>query len=307
MAPIGSQSLFHPDKEVGTAAACTSLRVPFTMSSVSSTGIEELVKKVPEGPKWFQLYWPFDEDILKSILRRAKKQRYQVLVVTLDTWTGGWRPSELDTANIPNFFGHGNQVGFTDPVFRQKFAATSNGGTPENDTVAATIAWVGTVIPGTSHRWDELKTLRKLWPGPIVLKGVLTVEDAQMAVRHRMDGIVVSNHGGRQLDGAVATLDALPAIVDAVGKKTTVLFDSGIRTGADAFKALALGAKAFFVGRPIVYGLGINGTAGAFAAFASILADLDITMGMAGVKTLSEFSRDRIQRVSYSVPPGLIR
>ncbi|KJZ72110.1 hypothetical protein HIM_08483 [Hirsutella minnesotensis 3608] len=307
MAPIGDQSLYHPDKEVGTAIACANLSVPFTLSTAASTGIEELVAKAPRGPKWFQLYWPFNEELLASILNRAHASGYQVLVVTLDGWAGGWRPSDLDTANAPNFLGQGNEVGFQDPVFRKMFAEESEGGTPENDTIAASVSWITKVISGTSQDWSHLRILRKHWKGPIVLKGILSVQDARMAVRYGMDGIVVSNHGGRQMDGGVATLDVLPEIVDAVGKRTTVLFDSGLRTGADVFKALALGAKAVLVGRPVVYGLGINGTAGALAAFAGILADLDITMGFAGAKRVSDLTRDRLRRIPYSVPPGYIR
>ncbi|KJZ76655.1 hypothetical protein HIM_03991 [Hirsutella minnesotensis 3608] len=299
MAPIGVHSLYHEDKEVGTAKACAALRVPFTLSTASSTSIEELVQKCPDGDKWFQLYWPTDEEITVSLLQRAKASGYQVLVVTLDTWTLGWRPRDIDTANLPFVVGKGDEVGFQDPVVRRKFANMTGGETPESETISAAAYWTSQCFPGVSHSWDQLAILRKSWDGPIVLKGIMCVEDAKMAIEHGMDGIIVSNHGGRQLDGSAATLDVLPEIVDAVGKEMTVMLDSGIRTGVDIIKSLSLGAKAVFVGRPIVYGLGINGSAGAQAVLAGLLADLDLSMGFAGVKNISELGRSRLRRVQY--------
>ncbi|OAQ90924.1 FMN dependent dehydrogenase [Purpureocillium lilacinum] len=299
MAPIGVQSLYHEDKEIGTANACANLRVPFTLSTAASTSIEELVKASPDGPKWFQLYWPLDEEITASILGRAKANGYKALVVTLDTWTLGWRPWDLDTANVPFIVGEGDEVGFQDPVFRKKFAERTDGDTPEDNKIGAAMYWLSESFPGVSRSWEDLAVLRKYWDGPIILKGVLSAEDANLAVRYGMDGIIVSNHGGRQIDGAVAALDVLPDIVDAVGKQITVMFDSGIRTGADMVKALALGAKAVFVGRPIVYGLGIDGTAGAEAVLAGLLADLDLTMGLAGVKSVADLQRSMLRRAQY--------
>ena len=300
MAPIGIQSLYHPDKEIATANACAALRVPFTLSTASSTGMEELAQGSDPGPKWFQLYWPMDEEITASILRRARSSGYTTLVVTLDTWTLAWRPHDLDTANVPFVVGEGDEVGFRDPVFRRKFAERSDGDSPEDNRVGAALYWTSESYPGTARSWEDLRILRRHWGGgPIVLKGVMSVEDAQLAVRHGVDGIVVSNHGGRQMDGAVASVEALPEIVDAVGDRITVLFDSGIRTGADVVKALALGARGVLVGRPVVYGLGINGQAGAEAVLAGLLADLDLTMGFAGVKRVADLQRSMLRRVQY--------
>ena len=299
MAPIGVQSLYHPDKEIGTANAAAALRVPFTLSTASSTGIEELAQNTDTGPKWFQLYWPTDEDITASILRRARQHGYTTLLVTLDTWTLAWRPTDLDTANVPFVVGDGDDVGFQDPIFRAKFAHLSEGDTPDDNRVGAALYWTSQTFPGATRSWDDLAILRRHWDGPIVLKGILSVDDARLAVQHGMDGIVVSNHGGRQLDGAVASIEVLPEIVDAVGDKTTVLFDSGIRTGADIVKALALGARAVLVGRPVVYGLGIDGQAGAQAVLAGLLADLDLTMGFAGAKSVAELTRSLLRRVQY--------
>lgn len=298
MAPVGAQSWYHRDKEIGTAQACASLRVPYTLSTASSTGIEELVTAVPEGPKWFQLYWPKDDEITASLLKRAKSSGFQVLVVTLDTWSLGWRPNDLDPASIPFLSGEGDEVGFQDPVFRQKFAQKTNGKRPEDDKTAAGMYWCSEVWQGTSRHWDDIKILRKHWGDlPIVLKGVLSAEDAALAVQHGVDGIIVSTHGGRQLDGAVGALTVLPEIVQAVGHKITVMMDSGVRTGADIVKALCLGAKGVFVGRPIVYGLGIDGAAGAQAALAGLLADLDLTMGFAGAKNISQLEKKLLRHV----------
>lgn len=300
MAPVGIQSWFHPDAEMGTATACANLGVPFTLSTASSTSIEPLVAAVPEGPKWFQLYWPTDEKLTASILSRARTAGFRVLVVTLDTWTLGWRPKDLDAAVIPFAVGEGDEIGFSDPVFRKKFAEVSDGETPEDSKMQAAMFWCNELYPGTSNSWEDLAVLRRHWDGPIVLKGILSVEDAKLARQHKMDGIIVSNHGGRQLDGAVGTLDVLPEIAAAVGEDLVVMLDSGIRTGADMVKALALGARAVFVGRPVVYGLGIDGKAGAEAVLAGLLADLDLTMGFSGAKTVADLTPSLLRSVGGS-------
>lgn len=300
MAPVGVNSMFHEEKETGVAKACAALKVSYCLSTASSTSFEEIAAAIPDSPKWYQLYWPNDEEITASLLKRAKDNGFSALVVTLDTWTLGWRPYDLDAANIPFLRGEGNSVGLTDPVFRRKFAERTDGDTPENNVLQAALYWVSEIFPGTSRTWEDLKILKKYWDGPIILKGIQCVEDAHLAVSHGMDGIVVSNHGGRQMDGGIATLDVLPEIVDAVSDKLTVLMDSGIRTGADIFKALALGAKGVLVGRPIAYGLGINGSEGAQAVLAGLLAELDVTMGFAGVKTIPELQRSLLRLVKHS-------
>lgn len=300
MAPLGVQGMMHDDKEIGTARACAELGVPFTLSTSATTGIEEMAKAVPEGPKWFQLYWPLDEEITASMLGRIKANGYQVLVVTLDTWSMAWRPNDLDAGAVPFLVGTGNEAGFQDPVFRRKFAERSDGDTPEDNQIMAGLYWCSEVFSGVSRSWEDLKILKKYWDGPIVLKGVLSAEDARLAVEHGMDGIIVSNHGGRQLDGGVGTLDVLPGIVAAVGSRLTVMIDSGVRTGADILKALALGAQAVFVGRPVVYGLGINGQAGAYAVLGGLLADLDCSMGMAGAKTVPELTPSMLMKTNHT-------
>lgn len=304
MAPIGVQAWFHPDAETGTATACANLGVPYTLSTASSTSIEALTAAVPEGPKWFQLYWPMDNEITASILSRAKSAGFHVLVVTLDTWTLGWRPKDLDAAAVPFIIGEGDEVGFSDPVFRKKFADMTDGETPEDSKIQAGMYWCSEIYPGVSRTWEDLAILKRYWDGPIVLKGVLSAEDAKLAKQHGMDGIIVSNHGGRQLDGAIGTLDVLPEIVEAVGQDLTVMLDSGIRTGADMLKALALGARAVFLGRPVVYGLGIDGTAGAEAVLAGLLADLDLTMGFSGARTVADLAPAMLRRVGGSGTPN---
>jgi lactate 2-monooxygenase len=255
MAPVGVQGIFHPDKELGVAAACAELKVPYTLSTAASSTIEEVADGCGGAARWFQLYWPSDDDITASLLKRAKDRGYKVLVVTLDCPTVAWRPEDLDRSYLPFLQGIGNAVGFSDPVFQKQWAEEMDGEKIEDNLLLASRKWVSTVVfSGVGRPWSDLKLLRQHWDGPIVLKGIMSVDDAKLAVEHGMDGIVVSNHGGRQLDGAMASLEMLPEIVDAVGNQLTVLFDSGIRTGVDIVKALALGAKAVMVGRPVIYG-----------------------------------------------------
>jgi lactate 2-monooxygenase len=258
MAPVGVQSIFHEDKETGLSEVCSEIGVPYILSTASSSSIEEVAKTNGEGPRWFQLYWPQDDDVTISLLNRAKGNGYKVLVVTLDTWALAWRPADLDGGYVPFMKGVGNKTGFTDPVFRKKFQKKFNA-TPEEKVFEASTEWVGDIFSGAAHSWDQIALLKKNWDGPIVLKGIQHPADAKLAVEHGVDGIIVSNHGGRQLDGAVGSLEMLPEIVEAVGDKLTVLFDSGIRTGVDIIKALSLGAKAVLIGRPAIYGLAVGG------------------------------------------------
>ncbi len=206
-----------------------------------------------------------------QLLNRAKNVGFKVLVVTLDTWALSWRPSDLDSAYVPFASGVGHPVGFSDPVFRSKFKEQT-GKEVDDDVFGASRAWEADVFSGAAHTWDQLELLKKHWGGPIVLKGIQHVEDAKKALEVGVQGIVVSNHGGRQLDGAIGSLEVLPEIVDAVGDKMTILFDSGVRTGVDVIKALCLGAKGVLIGRPFVYGLAIGGKNGAKNVLQGILA-----------------------------------
>ncbi|KAI2635189.1 FMN-dependent dehydrogenase [Xylaria nigripes] len=299
MAPVGGQGMYHTDREVGTAAACAELNVSFIMSTASTSSIQKVAAAGGDHPRWFQLYWPVDDEITASILQTVKAAGFKVLVITVDAASLSWRPADLDSVYSPFMKGLGNDVGFTDPVFRRKFAEKNGGATPESRPFIAARYWLSEAFSGVSHPWEHLDVIKKNWDGPIVIKGIQHPEDAILALQHGVSGIIVSNHGGRQVDGAVGSLDMLPEIVEAVGDKMTVLFDSGIRTGADIVKALALGAKAVLVGRPVMYGLGIAGKAGAKHVLASLLADLDGTMGLIGCKSVADLSPRILRRVSY--------
>lgn len=303
MAPIGVQSIFHEDKETGLAEACAEVGVPYILSTASSSSIEDVAAASGSGKRWYQLYWPQDDEVTLSLLKRAKENGFSVLVVTVDTWSLAWRPADLDNAYIPFVKGIGNQIGFTDPVFRSKFEKQS-GSTVEEDVTGASQAWISDVFSGRAHSWNDIEFLRKNWDGPIVLKGIQHVEDAKKALGVGCDGIIVSNHGGRQLDGAIGSLEVLPEIADAVGDRMTVLFDSGIRTGIDVIKALCLGAKAVLVGRPVIYGLAIDGKVGAKAVLRGLLADLWQSMSLAGIQSNAECGRDKLRKVKY---PGDVK
>ncbi|CAM3905701.1 lactate 2-monooxygenase [Nocardiopsis rhodophaea] len=290
LAPVGVQSIVHPDGELATARAAAGLGVTSVLSTASSHTIEDVADACGDGPRWFQLYWPNDDKVTASILRRARDAGFTTLVVTLDTWTLAWRPRDLDNAYVPFVRGVGTAIPFSDPAFRSLLARP-----PEDDLAGAVLQWVA-MFTGTDESWGRLSLLRKLWDGPIVLKGILHPDDARRAADAGMDGIVVSNHGGRQVDGAIASLDALPPIVEAVGDRIEVLFDSGIRSGSDVIKALALGARAVLLGRPYVYGLAHGGDEGVRDVLRGVLADLDLTLGLAGYRTPAELSRGTLMR-----------
>jgi lactate 2-monooxygenase len=291
LAPVGVQAIVHPDGELATARAAAALGITMVLSTAASHTIEEVAEANGDGSRWYQLYWPNDNDVTISILKRAKAAGFSTLVVTLDTWTLAWRPNDLDQAYLPFIRGIGNAIPFSDPAFRALLAKP-----PEEDLTAAILQWIP-MFTGTDKRWDQLPFLREHWDGPIVLKGIQHVDDARRASDAGMDGIIVSNHGGRQVDGAVGALDMLPEIVAAVGDQLDVLFDSGVRTGADILKALALGAKAVLLGRPYAYGLGLGGENGVRHVVRSILADFDLTLGLSGNRTLGDLSPDTLRRV----------
>lgn len=280
--PIGVLSIVHPDGELAVARAAAELGVPMVLSTASSYPLEEVAAASGDGPRWFQLYWPTEDAVTISILDRARAAGFETLVVTVDTWTLGWRPLDLDQAYLPFLRGTGTAIPFTDPAFRAGLAVP-----PEDDLGAAVGRWVP-MFTGTALRWDRLDLLREHWSGPIVLKGIQHVDDALAALDAGIDGIVVSNHGGRQVDRAVGALDMLPGIVAAVDGRAAVLFDSGVRTGADAAVALALGADAVLLGRPYVYGLALGGQDGVRHVVRSVLAELDLTLALSGYANLAQ-------------------
>jgi lactate 2-monooxygenase len=290
LAPVGVQTIVHPEGELATARAAAALGLPMILSTASAHTLEEVAAAAGTGPRWFQLYWPADPEVCASILGRARAAGYTTLVVTLDTWTLAWRPRDLDQAYLPFLKGEGTAIAMSDPVFRSRLAKP-----PEEDLPTAILQWVG-MFTGSDKTWDQLPVLRELWDGPILVKGIQHVDDARRAVAAGMDGVIVSNHGGRQVDGALGALEALPEIAGAVGGRAEVLFDSGVRTGADVIKALALGAKAVLLGRPFVYGLGLAGEDGVRHVLRSLLADFDLTLGLSGYRTPAELSPATLRR-----------
>jgi isopentenyl diphosphate isomerase/L-lactate dehydrogenase-like FMN-dependent dehydrogenase len=288
--PIGVQSIIHPDAERAVARVAHELGIGMALSTVSSLTIEDVAEENGDGPRWFQLYWPNDPEVCISLLERARSAGFTALLVTLDTWLLGWRPHDLDHAYLPFLTGTGLANYFTDPAFLAGLEKS-----PQDDLQAALLRWLP-MFTGTDHTWDEIDFLRAHWDGPIALKGIQCVGDAQRAVDAGVDGVLVSNHGGRQVDGAIGALDALPGIVDAVGDQAEILFDSGIRTGSDIVKALALGARAVLVGRPWVYGLALGGTDGVRQVLRTLLADFDLALALSGHRTPDTATRDSLQR-----------
>ncbi|MFC5181636.1 lactate 2-monooxygenase [Actinomadura harenae] len=291
LAPIGVQSILHPDGELATARAAAATGLTAILSTAASHTMEDVAEAGGDGPRWYQLYWPKDRELAASFLDRAKAAGYTALVVTVDTFTLAWRPRDLDRAYLPFLRGIGVANYFSDPVFQR---AVGGPVTDENRQVAL-LHWIGQ-FGNPSLTWDDLAWLREQWDGPIALKGIQHADDARRAVDTGMDGVVVSNHGGRQVDGAVASLDALPAVVDAVGGQIGVLFDSGVRTGADVAKALALGADAVLLGRPYAFGLALDGEAGVRHVLRCVLAELELTLALSGHRTVSELSLDFLAR-----------
>ncbi|MFI8569219.1 alpha-hydroxy-acid oxidizing protein [Rhodococcus sp. NPDC078407] len=288
IAPVGIQTLAHPEGELATVRAAAELGVPYIHSTQASHSFEQIAEAGGDAPRWYQLYWPTDESVLLSFLQRAKDTGFTTLVLTLDTTLLGWRPADLDRGYLPFLANLGIENYLTDPAFQAGLAQPA-----EENPVAAAMHWAQ-MFPNPGLSWKNLAFLREHWDGPIVLKGICTVGDAREAAAHGVDGIVVSNHGGRQIDGARPSLDALPSIVDAVGDELTVLFDSGVRTGADMAKALAIGADAVLLGRPFLYGLALGGQEGVAHVLRCLLAEFDLVTSLSGHAGAAELGRDSI-------------
>ncbi|MEV0643964.1 lactate 2-monooxygenase [Phytomonospora sp. NPDC050363] len=318
LSPIGVQELAHPDADVATARAAAATGVPMIFSTQASRSMEECAAVMGEASRWFQLYWSSDDDVVVSFLERAEDCGCEALVVTLDTHVLGWRPRDLDKAFLPFAHGMGIAQYTSDPAFMRLATARAERAGPAEPRPRPTPAAIRTLLAMTRRHpgrftdnirsampqaavetfldvfsrstltWDDLDFLREHTTLPIVLKGIQDPHDAVRAVDAGMDGIVVSNHGGRQVDGAIGSLTVLPEIVARVGGAFPVLFDSGVRTGADAFKALALGATAVGIGRPYMYGLAIDGSAGVEAVVDHLAAELDLTMALAGASAIGD-------------------
>jgi lactate 2-monooxygenase len=320
LAPIGVLDLAHRDADRAAARAAAGLNVPFIFSNQASVPMEECARameRVAAGaPRWFQLYWSRSDDLVASLVRRAENCGCSAIVLTLDTTMLGWRPRDLDLASLPFLRGRGIAQYTSDPVFR---AELGRGADAPTDTVRPPINLrsIATALEQKAHfpggllrnllsrepreavrkfldtysrpslTWDHLESLRRRTRLPLLLKGVLHPEDARAAVDHGADGLIVSTHGGRQVDGSIASLDALPGVVEAVGGRIPVLLDSGVRGGADVFKAMALGAAAVCLGRPCVYGLAVAGERGVREVVSNVIAELDLTLGLAGHTSMS--------------------
>jgi lactate 2-monooxygenase len=276
LAPVGVLSIAHPDGELASARAAAAAGVPFILSTAASHSMEEVASAMGDAPRWFQLYWVNDREIVASLVGRAAAAGYSAIVVTLDTLVLGWRPRDLRHAYLPFREGEGIAQFTSDPVFRSRLSVP-----PEEDPLVA----AGTMLalfPNLALTWQDLAWLRERTALPLLVKGVLTAEDARIALDSGVDGVIVSNHGGRQVDGSVAALDALAEVRDALGAEAVVLMDGGIRSGADIVKALAVGANAALIGRPYVYGLAVGGEDGVSAVLTQLAAETDLTLALAG-------------------------
>ncbi|CAM5638702.1 lactate 2-monooxygenase [Streptomyces tanashiensis] len=291
MAPVGVIGLCAQDGhgDLATARAAARTGVPMVASTLTVDPLEQVAAAYGDTPGFFQLYTPTDRDLAASLVHRAETAGFKGIVVTLDTWVTGWRPRDLAAGNFPQLRGHCLANYFTDPVFRARLARS-----PEEDPGAAVLEWVG--IFGNPLTWDDLPWLRSLTDLPIILKGLCHPEDVRRARDGGVDGIYCSNHGGRQANGGLPALDALPAVVEAADG-LPVLFDSGVRSGADVIKALALGATAVGVGRPYAYGLALGGTDGVVHVLRSLLAEADLIMAVDGYPALSDLTPEALVRL----------
>lgn len=285
LAPVGVQGIIHPEAEVATARAAASLGVPMVLSTVCSRPMEEVTRALNGTPGWFQLYWSKDQELAASFVRRAEAAGFGAIVVTLDIPMLAWRERDLQHAYLPFLHGDGVANYFCDPVFCSRLKVS-----PREDPQAAIVQWTQ-CFAHPALTWKDLKFLRQQTKLPILLKGIMHAEDARLALKHGVDGVIVSNHGGRQVDGGLAALDALAEIVKAVRGRVPVVFDSGIRRGADVLKALALGAKAVLVGRPYIWGLAVAGEEGVRDVVRNLVADFDITMALCGCTSVKQITK----------------
>jgi len=291
MAPIGVIGICAQDGhgDLASARAAAATGVPMMVSTLTADPLEDVAAEFGGTPGFFQLYTPKDRELAASLVRRAETAGYKAVVVTLDTWIPGWRPRDLATSNFPQLRGHCLANYFSDPVFRASLAQP-----PEENPQAAVLSWVQTF--GNPLTWDDLPWLRSLTDLPLIVKGICHPDDARRAKDAGVDGIYCSTHGGRQANGGLPALDCLPDVV-AAADGLPVLFDSGIRTGADIVKALALGATAVGIGRPYAYGLALGGADGIVHVLRSLLAEADLIMAVDGYPSRLDLTPDTLRRV----------
>jgi lactate 2-monooxygenase len=319
LAPVGVLEMAHRDADLGAARAAAAAGVPLIISSQASHPMEEIAREMGDAPRWYQVYFSYSNELARSFVQRAEACGCEAIVLTLDTTMLGWRLRDLDLAYLPFILGKGIAQYVSDPEFQRRLddVEPPPAGRPNLAAIRALYrlarAYPGStwrnlasprpraaarlfmqLFPRPSLNWDDVDFLREATRLPLLLKGVLHPDDARRALDHGVDGIVVSNHGGRQVDGSIASLDALPAIVEAVADRVPVLLDSGIRGGADVFKALALGARAVLIGRLYCYGLAIAGADGVRAVIDNLRADFDLTMGLSGCASVDALRREAI-------------
>jgi lactate 2-monooxygenase len=324
LAPVGAAGLICDGADAKIGGGAADAGVPYILSSQGSSPMEETAAAMGPTPRWYQLYWSRDEQLVDSFIGRAEAIGAEALVVTLDTTLLGWRPWDLNLGSLPFSQGIGIAQYTSDPRFaelvRQRLASPGPkqpvkvtpaavrtllsiarrhpGGTRDNlrsDVPRAAVETFLDVYSNPALSWEHLATLRDRTRLPVVLKGILHPDDARKAFDHGVDAVMVSNHGGRQVDGAIGSLDALIEIRKAVGPDVTVLLDSGVRTGADVYKALALGANAVTLGRPHLYGLALDGRHGVADVARNVVAELDLTMALTGARTLDDIDRSRLR------------
>ena len=292
MAPVGVIALCAQDGhgDLATARAAARTGVPMIASTMSADPMEDVAAELGDTPGFFQLYTPNDREVAASFVHRAEAAGFKGIVVTLDTWIPGWRPRDLSTSNFPFLRGHCLANYTTDPVFLDSLAQS-----PEENPQAAIMQWIS--IFGNPLTWDDLPWLRSLTTLPILVKGICHPDDARRAKDGGVDAIYCSNHGGRQANGGIPAIDCLPGVVEAADGMP-VLFDSGIRSGVDIVKAIALGASTVAIGRPYTYGLALGGEDGIVHVLRSLLAEADLTMAVDGYRSLKELTPDTLRRVT---------
>ena len=324
LSPVGVLEMAHRDADAAVARVAAAEGVPMIFSNQASVSMEACAREMGDAPRWFQLYWSTSNELVESLVGRAEACGCEAIVVTLDTTMLGWRSRDLALAYLPFLRGKGIAQYTSDPVFERLIAEAS--GERSAPTPRPNLAALATLIQIVRHypdrfwpalrsgrarraverfveiysrpslTWEDLPFLRERTKLPIVLKGILHPDDARRAIDAGMDGILVSNHGGRQVDGAIATIEALPGVVEAVDGRVPVLLDSGVRGGADMFKALALGANAVCIGRPYLWGLAVAGEAGVREVMRNYIADFDLTMGLAGCRSVPEIGSETLVR-----------
>ena len=290
LAPIGVQSILHKDGEIASARAAVKMNIPFILSTVSSITMEEIVKKSPEGEKWLQLYPAKDKNIIRNFIKRAEKAGYSAIVVTADTTMLGWRERDLNNAYLPFLRGEGLANFFSDPVFRRRLEKP-----PEEDLIKAIMEFISVYV-NPFFSWEDFKEICSTTEIPVILKGITHREDVELAFKSGARAVVISNHGGRQVDGAISSLDALEEVTESGDLKGEILFDSGFRHAADALKAIALGASGILIGRPYAYALSVAGQEGIELYLEQVMAEMDLEMGLSGIKNLKELNRESLYR-----------